>query len=467
MVFSSAIFLFAFFPAVFVCYRLIPGQRCKNQVLILFSLVFYAFGSLVYTPLLLGSVLCNYLGGLLVARPGRFRKCFLAGTVAVNLLLLCIFKYLDFAIGNVNSLFGLSIPMAGITLPIGISFFTFQGMSYVIDVYRNPTTGSKSLHRVLLYIALFPQLVAGPIVKYLDVAEQIDHRTCTPELTSAGIRRFVIGLSKKLLLANTLGLVADQVFALSATALDLRTAWLGALCYTLQIYYDFSGYSDMAIGLGKIFGFTFYENFRHPYCAASMKDFWRRWHISLSSWFRDYLYIPLGGNRKGVLRARINRILVFFCTGLWHGASWTFVLWGLWHGGFLLLEDATGLHRRKGLRALGHIYTLLIVVFGFVLFRAESLPQAGQMMLAMVSGLSFTAESTAAFCNLCAPSVVVCLVFSAVCAVPVVPWLEERLRTRNSGLLQTVGLVGILLLYVVDILNLASTSFNPFIYFQF
>ncbi|MCD7769194.1 MAG: MBOAT family protein, partial [Oscillospiraceae bacterium] len=356
MVFSSAIFLFAFLPIIFIAYRLVPGQKGKNWLLILFSLIFYSFGSLTYLPLLLFSVLCNYIAGLLVARPGRGRKAALVGAVIVNLTLLGTFKYLDFLIENINGILGTAIPLAGITLPIGISFFTFQGMSYVIDTYRNPDSGTKSFSKVLLYISLFPQLVAGPIVKYLDVSQQIDQRSCTPELTRQGIVRFIVGLSKKLLLANTLGLVADQVFSLTAAQLDVRSAWLGAVCYTLQIYFDFSGYSDMAIGLGKMFGFSFYENFRHPYCSASVTEFWRRWHISLSSWFREYLYIPLGGNRKGTARTRLNLLIVFFCTGLWHGASWTFVLWGLWHGAFRLLESITGLDK-KHLPVIGRLYT--------------------------------------------------------------------------------------------------------------
>ncbi len=467
MVFSSAIFLFAFLPAVFLAYRLVPGQRGKNWLLIVFSLIFYSFGSLVYTPLLLFSVVCNYVAGLLVARPGRGRKAALAGAVIVNLLLLGTFKYLDFLVGNLNAVMGTAIPLPGITLPIGISFFTFQGMSYVIDVYRNPESGTRTFSKVLLYISLFPQLVAGPIVKYHDIAQQIDERTCTSEQTAWGILRFVVGLSKKLLLANTLGVVADEVFALTASQLDIRTAWLGAICYTLQIYFDFSGYSDMAIGLGKVFGFTFYENFQHPYCSGSIKEFWRRWHISLSSWFRDYLYIPLGGNRKGAARARVNRLIVFFCTGLWHGASWTFVLWGLWHGAFLTLEDAVGLGKKRTVPVLGHLYTMLVVVLGFVLFRADSLSQAGLMFSAMFTGISFTTASTAAFWNLFSWPLALCLVLAAVCSLPVAQWIRGRLPEWGAQVVYHAVWPAALVLMVLNILNLASTSFNPFIYFQF
>lgn len=466
MVFSSAVFLFLFLPVIFILYRLVPGQKWKNWLLILFSLIFYSFGSLTYLPLLLFSVLCNYIAGLLVARPGKGRKAALVVAVIINLTLLSTFKYLDFLIGNINAIFGTAIPLVGITLPIGISFFTFQGMSYVIDTYRNPESGTKSFPKVLLYISLFPQLVAGPIVKYLDVSQQIDQRSCTPELTSEGIRRFIVGLSKKLLLANTLGLVADQVFALTSAQLDIRSAWLGAVCYMLQIYFDFSGYSDMAIGLGKMFGFSFYENFRHPYCSASVTEFWRRWHISLSSWFREYLYIPLGGNRKGAFRTQLNLLIVFFCTGLWHGANWTFVLWGLWHGAFRLLENITGLDK-KHLPVIGRVYTMLVVLLGFVLFRADSLSQAGAMFTAMFTGFSITTASNAAFWNLYSPSLFPTLIAAVVCALPVGPWLHERMLNRSKGAAQALVCSGALVLLVFDILNLASTSFNPFIYFQF
>ncbi len=462
MVFSSAIFLFAFLPICFLTYRLVPGMKGKNAVLILFSLVFYSFGSLSYLPLLLFSVLCNYIAGVLLMREGCGRKAVLAGAMTVNLALLAAFKYLDFLIGCVNGIFGISIPMTGIALPIGISFFTFQGMSYVIDVYRKPEAGTKSFGKVLLYISLFPQLVAGPIVKYLDIAHQIDERSCSAQLTAQGVRRFIAGLSKKLLLANTLGYAADAVFALSSAQLDIRSAWLGAICYTLQIYFDFDGYSDMAIGLGKMFGFSFYENFNYPYVSSSIKEFWRRWHISLSSWFRDYLYIPLGGNRKGTVRARVNRLIVFFCTGLWHGASWTFVLWGMWHGVLITLEDMLRQRQKKTHPVIGRIYTILAVILGFVIFRADTLSQAGIMFAAMFGGISFTAAGNAAFWNIFSLPLFLCIILAAVCALPVGQCVYSRFKP-----LRAAAWPAAMLLLVLDILNLASTSFNPFIYFRF
>ena len=299
MVFSSPIFLFVFLPVTYLGYRLLPGLPLRNAWLTLASLIFFSFGQLPYLVLLLISVLINYLFGLWLLSGAAHRRLAAGLASAANLLLLGTFKYVDFVISTLNSLSGAEIALTGIVLPIGISFYTFQGMSYVIDVYRHPEWGTRNPGKLLLYISFFPQLIAGPIVIYHDVAHQIDCRELTPEKTLYGLRRFILGLGKKMLLANSTGEIADAVFALGAGELDFRLAWLGAVCYTLQIYFDFSGYSDMAIGLGRMFGFAFLENFNLPYTAKSIKEFWRRWHISLGSWFREYLYIPLGGSRKG------------------------------------------------------------------------------------------------------------------------------------------------------------------------
>ena len=395
MVFSSAISLFFFVPIVFLLDRRLSNMDAKNTWLLLASLVFYSFGQVYYLPLLLASVALNYVCGRLAA--GKYAKLGVTLAVLGGIGLLAVFKYADFAIRTVNALCGLHLPLTGIALPIGISFFTFQGLSYVIDVYREPEMVSHSFKKVLLYIAFFPQLIAGPIVKYHDIEQEIDSRRTTPQETALGIRRFICGLSKKLLLSNALGQMADTVFALPAGEIGMLAGWTGAICYTLQIYFDFSGYSDMAIGLGRMFGFHFRENFNYPYTATTIKEFWRRWHISLSGWFRDYLYIPLGGNRKGNARTWLNRFLVFFATGLWHGASWTFVLWGLWHGLFSVLEDcgAIPVDKLKG-RRIGQLYTLLVVVLGFTLFRADTLAQAGAMYAAMFSGIGLHWLGTAA-----------------------------------------------------------------------
>ena len=336
MVFSSVIFLCLFLPIVLGGYYLLPKREAKNLWLIASSLLFYAFSGLWYVLLLLFSVFCNYLAGLFVSG----RKGVLYVAVAVNLGVLGVFKYLTFLVRTVDQLPGVAITVPSIVLPVGISFFTFQGLSYVIDVYRNERLKSTRFRDVLLYIALFPQLVAGPIVRYEDVADEIKSRRHTLEQLANGLRRFIIGLSKKLLIADVCGSVVTLIYSAESSALDSRTAWLAAVCYLIQIYFDFSGYSDMAIGLGLCFGFDFKENFNYPYISASIQEFWRRWHISLSTWFREYLYIPLGGNRKGKAKTYRNKLIVFFCTGLWHGANWTFIVWGLWHGFFIVAEDA-------------------------------------------------------------------------------------------------------------------------------
>ena len=469
MVFGSPIFLFCFLPAAYIVYRLLPGMRSRNVWLAAASLVFYSFGQLVYLPLLLASVGMNYLFGLLLMSPaGQGKRWPAACAVAGNLLLLGTFKYLDFFAGTLNGLFGLSLPLPGLTLPIGISFFTFQGLSYALDVSREPDTGTRSFGKLVLYISFFPQLIAGPIIKYHDVALQIDQRELTPELTILGLRRFITGFAKKLLIANTMGLAADRVFALEAGALDLRLAWLGAVCYTLQIYFDFSGYSDMAIGLGRMFGFTFQENFNLPYAARSIKEFWRRWHISLSSWFRDYLYIPLGGNRKGRARTMGNKIIVFFSTGLWHGANWTFVLWGMWHGLFSALEDANVIPKRLRESVLGHVYTMLVVVLGFTLFRADSLAAAGVMFSQMFAGFQFTPAHTLTLISLLDRRTVVFLIAAVLLASGLPQRLVERLsKAAPYAVRQWVRTAAYAALFALCVLNLSGASFNPFIYFQF
>ncbi len=466
MVFSSPIFLFAFLPAVYLIYQLLPGIPSRNCWLALASLVFYTFGQPRYAPLLLASVLVNYLFGLWIMS-GRGRKPAMAGAVICNLLALGAFKYLDFLLRTANSIAGTDLPLPGILLPIGISFYTFQGLSYVIDVYRDPASGSRSLGKLILYISFFPQLIAGPIIKYHDVSRQIDRREITPEGTLFGLRRFIMGMGKKLLLANTAGRVADAVFALAAGQLDARLAWLGAVSYTLQIYFDFSGYSDMAIGLGAMFGFTFRENFNLPYSSRSIKEFWRRWHISLSSWFRDYLYIPLGGNRRGKARTAVNKFVVFFTTGLWHGANWTFVLWGLWHGLFSTLEDANLIPRRLRDSVLGHIYTMLVVILGFTLFRADSLGAAWVMFRAMFTGFALSPANTLLLRSLLDARTLCILVLSVLLALGLPQRAAGRLLSGDSGTVRWGRALVYAGIFALCVLNLSKATFNPFIYFQF
>ena len=360
MVFSSPTFLFLFLPAVFLVNLLFRRSvRWSNVLLLLASLLFYAWGEPVCVLLMLFTTLVNYLAARAMARFPAKRRFWCGLAVVWSIGTLVFFKYTDFLIENLNGLFSLSLPLPHIALPIGISFFTFQAMSYVLDVYRGDARLSRNYFDVLLYIALFPQLIAGPIVKYHDVDEQLHQRTITVEKTASGFRRFCFGLAKKVLIANTLAMTADAVYALPLESVAAPAAWLGAVCYLFQIYFDFSGYSDMAIGLGLAFGFEFKENFHYPYVAGTMQEFWRRWHISLSTWFREYVYIPLGGNRKGKLRTGLNKLAVFFLTGLWHGASWNFAVWGLYHGGFLMLESYGALKPANGHACFGmHMFFL-------------------------------------------------------------------------------------------------------------
>lgn len=355
MVFSSLTFLCIFLPVVLALYYLLPTLRIRNVLLIAVSLLFYAYGEPVYVLLMIASIIINYIfGRLLGTENKKKRQWILAIAVVINIGLLVVFKYLDMMVQTVNQLCGSEIPLVGLALPIGISFFTFQALSYVIDVYRREVEPQKNLWNVMLYISFFPQLIAGPIVKYHDIQEQIDNRNTDVKEIAEGLRRFIIGLSKKVLISNTMAVTADALFAAGAGELNILSAWIAAIAYMLQIYFDSSGYSDMAIGLGHMFGFRFLENFRYPYISANIQEFWRRWHISLSTWFKEYLYIPLGGNRKGKARTCLNKMIVFFSTGLWHGANWTFVLWGLWHGVFLLFEQVCPV---KNYRRFWHIFT--------------------------------------------------------------------------------------------------------------
>ena len=476
MVFSSAIFLFAFLPAVFLLYRVVPGQKAKNILLAASSVVFYAFGQLEFVPLFLASVLINYLSGLALMRANKRRKLILALSVLLNIGILCYYKYTDFAIGNINRVLGTAIPARGIILPIGISFFTFQGLSYSIDVYRDPATGTRDPLKLLLYISFFPQLIAGPIVKYHDISEQIDRRSCTPEQTAYGVRRFIVGLSKKILVANALGYIVDRIFVeyIPAGVYDPRLMWLAAVCYTLQIYYDFSGYSDMAIGIGRMFGFTFRENFEHPYGSSSIKEFWRRWHISLSSWFKEYLYIPLGGNRRGRARTVLNKLIVFFCTGIWHGANWTFVLWGMLHGLLSSLEDIGAIPTKKLCRfkigtVVSKLCTLLAVMLLFVIFRSDSITQAFAVISGMFAGAA-SPDVGYVLRTLLDPAAVFVLTAAVLLAgnipVKIGRFVSETDGSRRAAL-EGLASVCCIALYALCMMSLARGGFNPFIYFQF
>lgn len=469
MVFSSPVFVFLFLPVVYALNKLLP-LRAKNYLLIFASLVFYAWGEPVFIVLMMVSVTANYVLALGIEDNRQRQKAmraWLAACVVFNIGMLFVFKYANFFVANVNALLGISIPSPDIRLPIGISFYTFQAMSYVIDVYRGVSKAQKNYANVLLYISFFPQLIAGPIVKYHDIALQIEHRTETAEQTVAGLKRFTVGLAKKLLIANAMGAVADKAFALPVGDVSIGVAWLGAFAYSLQIYFDFSGYSDMAIGLARLFGFELKENFLYPYTAGSVRQFWRKWHVSLSTWFKEYLYIPLGGNRKGTARTVFNLIFVFFCTGLWHGAEWTFVIWGLYHGLFLMLERVAFKPERFKPKWLAHAYTLLVVITAFTIFRAENLSQGFLYIAKMFTGFAASAASMRFLSETLTPSVIALGLIGIIGSTPLMSRLYERLKACAAGLAEYGTMALTLLVLAICALAISSQTYNPFIYFRF
>ena len=479
MVFSSTVFLFLFLPVVFGLYCLIPERHIRNGILIIASLVFYAFGEPFVVFLMVLSILINYLLGLMMGAGKGARKAALWLSVLWNLGLLGVYKYAGFFTECLNYLPFVNLPVPHIPLPIGISFFTFQAMSYVIDVYRGDIRIQKNPFRLLLYITLFPQLIAGPIVKYKDVEDQLAYRPMNAQQIAGGIRRFIIGLSKKLLIADTIAVATDHVFALDKAELTAPLAWLGAVGYTLQIYFDFSGYSDMAIGLGAMFGFTFKENFNYPYYSSSITEFWRRWHISVSTWFKEYLYIPLGGNRKGKTRTILNKWIVFFCTGLWHGAAGTYVLWGLLNGALMMLESLFGVGKKDAkphpfLRGFGRIYTMLMVVMCFTVFRAESIWQGLHFWRTMFGfGIADKVHQTigkALFLQEWNPLMIVTFVLAVIFSQPVLTFCKRKLAGaghKTQSVMQFLSFAGTLLLLGMCMLYLSSGTYSPFIYLNF
>lgn len=471
MVFSSVTFLFIFLPAVLAVYYIVPKgfRSIRNTVLLLFSLAFYAYGEPKYVLIMLLSILLNYGFGLGLGRErsGKIRRFCVIAAICCNLAILFYFKYTGFFVTNLNNLFGLSLRFS-VIMPIGISFFTFQGMSYVIDAYRLAVPVQKNPLYVALYISLFPQLIAGPIVRYETVAGQLEDRAETLNGFSSGISRFITGLGKKILLANTLGYVADLAFTTNISLLTTGFAWLGVLCYAFQIYFDFSGYSDMAIGLGRMFGFEFLENFNYPYISKSITEFWRRWHISLSTWFRDYLYIPLGGNRTSKPRWMLNLIIVWLLTGFWHGAAWNFVLWGLYYAVILLIEKLF-LHKLldKAPGFFGHVYTMFLIMIGWVIFRADSLTHI-RSLLCVLFGFSGAEPTGQALLFLSDYKIE--LILAAAASAPLIPVLRKRLETapdRTRGVFEAVRLASLAVIFILSIAYLVKSTYNPFIYFRF
>lgn len=476
MLFTEPAFLFGFLPLLLPVYFLAP-RVCRNPILLIASLIFYSFGEPLLVLVLLGSCVWNWLCALAISnyRGERTRWWILSAAIGVNLLLLVVFKYAGFLVGATNAILaplepGFTIPNPGIPLPIGISFFTFQAISYVFDVYRQRVPAERNLLNVTLYVSLFPQLIAGPIVRYETVAREIRKRTPSLDQFGWGVQRFILGLGKKVLIANSMGRLADAAFDGDIGSLSTFAAWVGLLAYTLQIYYDFSGYSDMAIGIGRMLGFQFPENFNYPYISASVTEFWRRWHITLSTWFRDYLYIPLGGNRVSAVRTYGNLLLVFILCGLWHGAGMNFLVWGLLHGAFLVFERLISFKRPERLAALAHIYTLAAVMFGWVFFRAADLSKSISY-LAALAGLNH-AEHPKGLYDLNHVMIVLMLV-GIIGATPIFPrlvamiksWREER--AALGGLLDVVSVSFLLLVLFACMCQSALGTFNAFIYFRF
>ena len=467
MVFSSLTFLYVFLPLVFAAYFLVP-QRWKNLTLLVFSLVFYAWGEPLYILLMLGSTAVDFGAGLLLDRfdqNARARKAIIIASIAISLLTLGVFKYASFFVGSINSAFGLTLLDPNLPLPIGISFYTFQSMSYTIDLYWRKIPVQRSFLNYAMYVSLFPQLVAGPIVRYEHVVKEIDNREITMPQMAEGVKLFIIGLGKKVLLANNMGSLWTTVKASDYGELSAATAWLGILAFTFQIYFDFSGYSDMAIGLGRMLGFHFPPNFNYPYISRSISEFWRRWHMTLGSWFRTYVYIPLGGNRDGLAKTIRNLIIVWFLTGLWHGASWNFVLWGLYFGFLIMLERLfLGKLLERIPAPLSMMYSFLAVVLGWVLFDVDTLSGAMAYLGAMFGGSGVGADSASGYL-FSAYGITFLLCIIGATALPAKLW--ERIRAR----IPVPAMAAIPVLEVLVLLAatayLVNATYNPFLYFRF
>lgn len=469
MLFSSMTFVFMFLPIVLVLY-LVTKKELHNPILLIASIIFYAWGEPKYLAIMLLTILINYFGAIAIDKFQSHKKIPLVLTIIANLSFLIYFKYFNFLIENCNNLFHSHFEALNIIMPIGISFYTFQALSYVVDVYRGECKVQKGIYKLALYICLFPQLIAGPIVKYHDVAEQIDSREVNFEKVSLGVKRFIIGLSKKMLIANTMGAIADKIFVQSPDTFTHGIAWLGSVAYSFQLFFDFSGYSDMAIGLGLIFGFKFLENFNYPYISKSITEFWRRWHISLSTWFKQYVYISLGGNRAGKLKTLRNLGIVFLLTGIWHGAAWNFVVWGIWHGFFILVEKICNIKEFEskshnwGVNVLRHIYCILVFVIGWVMFRADSMAYAWKYILNMFGILSIKTEEIKYTLSYYVDNWEIIIIVAAIlCSIPI---FSKMLEVKNKWVMALVNL-WLLFLFILSSATIAASTYNPFIYFRF
>jgi len=472
MLFTSVIFLSLFLPLVLIGHHLMP-KKYKNLFLLISNIIFYAWGEYLLVFVMFFSIFVNWRSAILIEKGHRKLGMFLALFVSFGLLI--FYKYANFILENIGyflQLFDITFnkQIKGVFLPLGISFYTFQTISYTIDVYRKEISANKSFVDLATYVSLFPQLVAGPIVRYVDVDKELKERTVTKSDFTVGLERLILGLAKKMIIANTCAKVADDIFKYSPEYISNEAAWIGIIAYSMQIYFDFSAYSDMAIGLGRMMGFTFLENFNYPYIANSIKEFWRRWHISLSTWFRDYLYIPLGGNKVGVNKLYRNLFIVFFATGLWHGASWNFIIWGMLHGVFivlerLFLEDAL----KKIWKPISHIYTLLVVMVGWVFFRSETLNHSIlylKKMFYIVPSDDNTIFYASSFINI---QTVIIAFLALLFSFPVFPFVKNKFKEvyETSIAMQVVYYFGLLVLLYIVMMYLSVDTYNPFIYFRF
>ena len=471
MIFSSTVFLFIFLPILLLVYycKLVKSNKVRNIILLIASLLFYAYGEPIYILVMIISIIINYIIGIFIDKnkeKKKKKKIYLILGIIFNVLILVFFKYLNFIFDNLSLLFNKELFAYDIALPIGISFYTFSIMSYIIDVYRGEAKVQKNILNVALYVTLFPKLVQGPIVKYGDIEDELVNRKHESKDFTQGVIRFVIGLSKKVIISNYVAIIADNCF--SSEELSVSLAWLGAIAYTLQIYFDFSGYSDMAIGLGKMFGFHFTENFNYPYVAGSITEFWRRWHITLSTWFKNYVYIPLGGNRVKKPRLIFNLLVVWLLTGIWHGANWTFIIWGLLYFILLVIEKLTGLHKKeKFTKTIGHVYTLFFVIIGWVFFRAENL-QAAISYLGKMFGIGATGIIDLAFLEYIRQGIFV-IIIGIIASFPVMKAIQnliakKKINKKNVSIIQSLGLC---IIFILSIAICVSSTYSPFIYFNF
>ena len=472
MVFSSLIFLILFLPILLVIYYLIPSKKTfawKNVILLIFSLIFYAWGEPIYILLMLFSSIVDYTIGNLIDKVPKKKKIWLTLSIVVNLGMLMYFKYTNFFIDNINNIFNLNIDFLEVTLPIGISFFTFQTMSYSIDVYRGSVKAEKNFLNFFLYVCMFPQLIAGPIVRYIDVAKELKDREITFEKISNGLKIFLYGLFKKVLIANNLGLLFDTIKVMDSNELTVLLSWLGLIAYTLQIYFDFSGYSNMALGLGKMLGFTYPENFNYPYISKSITEFWSRWHMTLSGFFKDYVYIPLGGNRCSKLRHITNLLIVWMLTGFWHGAEWNYLLWGLYFGIILIIEKYLLKNiLEKSPKFIKHIYAIILILIGWLIFTSNDITHLNDYLKSLI-GINVPLSSKLSI-ELLVSNISI-IIIGIILSTPIYKILSNKISNINNKYIKisinSISILLIIILFIITLSYLVSNSYNPFLYFRF